>query len=401
MGRLNPGRLAAVRVLVSVERGHHAEDLLADLAPPDAADRGLAWHLSLGVLRRRGTLDAALAPLVSRPLASLDPAALAALRVGLFEIALSRTPLHAAVDQAVEACRAAGAPRAAGFVNAVLRRAARIPLPDDIWMDLPDWLSERWADYGPWVAQMRDPAPLCGVLRTPGATPEGLETAPATAGGEPVQDAFVVLHPQGPVDRLAGFAEGAWWVMDPSSARIADLAWEAAGQATPRVLDACAAPGGKTLRLAARGALVVACDGAADRLARVEEGRARVGLEGIELRHHDWLEGPIEGLEPCDVVLVDAPCSGLGTVRRHPEIRWLRRPSDPAAMALRQLPILRAAATHVAPGGALVYAVCSPMREEGEGVVTQLDGWTVERQWASVPPSGDEDAFQGFVLRRR
>lgn len=401
MSLVNPGRLAAVRALIQIDRGAHADDALAVLVPPDPADRGLAWHLVLGVLRRRGALDALIEQLAKRKISSLDPAPLAALRVGLYEILLSRTATHAAVDQAVEACRAAGGGRASGFVNAILRKGSTAQLSDDPWLDLPPWLRERFAGYGAWIARCRDAAPLCGVVRPGDPLPEGLAVAPAMAGGQVVPDTFVVQDPRGQVERLPGFADGRWWVMDPASVAVADLVLDALGQGRgARVLDACSAPGGKSFRLATRGASVLAVDHSAARLARLREGAARLKLE-IPTRQHDWLDGPMPGAEQFDAVLVDAPCTGLGTVRRHPEIRWLRLPSDPAAMALRQLPILRAAATHVAPGGALIYAVCSPMPEEGPGVVSELTGWAVERAWSSVPPTGDEDAFQAFVLRQR
>ncbi|MEC8425319.1 MAG: RsmB/NOP family class I SAM-dependent RNA methyltransferase, partial [Myxococcota bacterium] len=198
---------------------------------------------------------------------------------------------------------------------------------------------------------------------------------------------------------MAGFAEGRWWVMDPAAAAVADLAVGAAAGPAPRILDACAAPGGKSLRMASRGSGVVAVDQSATRLARVKEASIRTGLP-VETVQHDWLKGPQPDLGKFDVVLVDAPCTGLGTIRRHPEIKWRRLPTDPAAMALRQRMILGAASQHVVPGGALVYAVCSPMEEEGEPVVASLQGWHVRDRLATFPPAGDEDAFQAFVLER-
>ncbi|HCH66299.1 MAG TPA: hypothetical protein DFR83_26075, partial [Deltaproteobacteria bacterium] len=167
------------------------------------------------------------------------------------------------------------------------------------------------------------------------------------------------------------------------------------------VLDACAAPGGKTLRLATRGHSVQAVDLEPHRLSLVEEGSCRVGIaDRITTREHDWLTGPL----PCGTqfagVLVDAPCTALGIVRRHPEIRWRRLVSDPPAMAIRQREILKNAAVHVAEGGVLVYSVCSPLSEEGAGVVASLDGFRTRHAWSSAPPVGDEDAFQAFVLER-
>jgi 16S rRNA (cytosine967-C5)-methyltransferase len=171
------------------------------------------------------------------------------------------------------------------------------------------------------------------------------------------------------------------------------------------VLDACAAPGGKAFRLASRGATVLGVDLDEARLARVAEGARRLGL-AVDLRVHDWEAGPPPDLVAAfDVVVVDAPCSGLGTLRRHPEIRWRRQPEDLTRNAVRQGAILAAAASCLAPGGTLVYAVCSPEPEEGEAVV---DAFLADRadleldtRWTSVPPAGDEDAFQAARLVRR
>ncbi len=393
--RLNPGRLAAGRALLAVERGAHAEDLLAELAPEQDSDRRLAWHLALGVLRRVGSLDAVLARVAGRPVHKIDPPARAALRLGLFELHHSRTADHAAVDQAVELCRTLGGGRATGFVNAVLRKAGKLPLPTDPWLEVPPWLRKRLEPtFSPWVARFADAPPLCGVWRD--APVADLDTVPARAAGVEVPGAFQVVDTAGAVDALPGFAEGAWWVMDPAAVAVADLVQAAPGQ---RVLDACAAPGGKSLRLASQGADVVAVDLEPHRLALVDQSAARTGL-AVQTLAHDWLSGPAPDLGLFDAVLVDAPCTGLGTLRRHPEIRWRRQPTDPAAMALRQRRILAAAAQHVAPGGRLVYAVCSPMPEEGQAVADSLRGWTVQQRWATAPPLDEEDAFSAFVLQR-
>ena len=392
MSRLNPGRLAAGRALIAVERGGHAEDLLAELAPSSPADRALAWHLALGVLRRQGALDAALKPTLSRAIRKLDPAPRIALRIGLFEAKLSRTPLHAAVDQAVELTRRLGGGRASGLVNAVLRKAAKRPLSDDPALDLPPWLAERWSDWPDWLRRLRDPARICVVTPDRSAPPE-LSVAPAEAGGQSVPGAWWVSGTRGAVEDWPGFSEGRWWVMDPSAAAVADLC------VGPTVLDACAAPGGKSFRLASAGHTVAAVDLEPHRLQRLTDSAQRLGI-AISTRSHDWLTGPCEALGQFDTVLVDAPCTGLGVVRRHPEIRWRRLATDPAAMAMRQRRIVTAAASHVREGGRLVYAVCSPMPEEGMGVVERLSGWRLDAALQLCPPAGDEDAFQAFVLTR-
>lgn len=406
MKQVSPGRLAAIRALTQVEQGAHAEEALAESYVSDSGQRALALHLAMGVLRRRGALDQTLAQHSRRGVDALDPIIRATLRVGLFDALMSRIRPEAAVDQAVEACRALQQPQATSFVNAVLRKAVLQGISEDPWLDLPPWLARRWAGWDGWVRRLRDLAPICGVSREAGWLPPAeLDPQPVRAGGRLVPDAFALGATRGAVEKLPGFAEGHWWVMDPSAASVADLVLEAlgegrGGEGTATVLDACAAPGGKALRLASRGLEVMAVDQSEHRLVRVRENIARTGLP-VRCRQHDWLTGPVPDLDLYDAVLVDAPCTGLGIIRRHPEIRWLRLPSDPAAMALRQLPVLTAASHHVAPGGALIYAVCSPMPEEGRGVVDALAGWKVEREWSSVPPQDDEDAFQAFILRRK
>ena len=395
--RVNPARVAAARVLIGVEDGAHSNDLLEQLAPR-GRDRGLTWHLVLGVLRLQGRLDTALAPFIRRGIDRLDPGVRMVLRIGTFELQHSRTQDHAAVHQAVDLARVIGMGRASGLVNAVLRKVSRAGVPADPYLDLPDWLQQRFADWPEWVARMAQPSVVCGVWRDAATPVPDLATGPAQAGGEDIPGAFVVAAGEGSIAERPGFAEGAWWVMDPSSVAVADLLHQAIPDGAA-VLDACAAPGGKSLRLATQGHRVLATDLEPTRLARVDEAARRVGVD-VSTQAHDWLTGQLPGGPLFAGVLVDAPCSALGIVRRHPEIRWRRLSSDPAAMSIRQRRILRAAAQHVAPGGALVYSVCSPFPEEGRDVVSGLDGFKVERAWSTAPPVGDEDAFQAFVLRR-
>jgi 16S rRNA (cytosine967-C5)-methyltransferase len=394
--RANPGRVAAVHVLIAVEEGQHAEQMLAELAPPPGPDRGLAWNLVLGVLRRQGALDALLGPRLSQGVSGLDPTVRAVLRAGLYDAKLTRTPPHAAVHQAVEVAKAVGAVRASRLVNAVLRRASGDPISDDPWLDLPPWLAERWKDWGPWVERLQTAPAICIAAQRP--LSEDLLVAPVTLGENTLSGAYSLQGRTGRLEGLAGFEAGDWWVMDPAAVAVADLVASTL-PAGGTVLDACAAPGGKSFRLHAAGFDVLAVDQDGRRMSLFTENAKRLGMD-IKTRIHLWGGSQAAEIGTFDTVFVDAPCTGLGTVRRHPEIRWRCLKSDPAAMAIRQIAILKAAAEHVGPGGALVYAVCSPEAEEGTGVVTRLPGWRVESEWSSAPPTGDEDAHQAFVLRR-
>ncbi|MEC8193245.1 MAG: transcription antitermination factor NusB [Myxococcota bacterium] len=393
MSKVNPGRLAALKTLIAVERGDHAEDRLAELAPPTGPDRGLSWHLALGTLRWQGAIDHVLGPLLSRPLARLDPAVRCALRMGTFEAHMSNAPARAVVHQTVEAVKRVGMRRASGMVNAVLRKSVEAPLSPDPSLQLPPWLALRWGGHTEWLARIRKPAPLCIA----GSNLEDLALQPATLQGGIMKDLWVLPSGSGAVTGVDGFDDGRFWVMDAAAAKVAD----AVVAATPKggtVLDACAAPGGKTFRMTAAGLAVTSVDLSAERMQRLQHNASRLGIR-VQTAVHDWLTGPLIGEQRYDSVLVDAPCTGLGTVRRHPEIIWRRQPGDPAAMSIAQRAILANAAKHVKPGGRLVYAVCSMEPEEGTEVATHLDGWSVEHRWASVPPAADEDGFQLFVLR--
>jgi 16S rRNA (cytosine967-C5)-methyltransferase len=397
---------------MAVEEGAHAEDVLADVAPQHDADRGLAWHLTLGVLRRRGEVDAMLRTALRQPLGELDPEVRAALRIGAFERMFSRTPAHAAVDQAVEVAVALGAGRARGLVNAVMRRA-KVPeahTPADA-LNHPAWLIQRWTErYGEeatrrWCEANSTPPPLVIATKDPeGAwtqamVDEGVSLHPVTVGDVALDNAFRLEGATGRVDQLPGFEEGAWWVQDAASIFMSDLVPAGAG----RVLDACAAPGGKSFRLAARGATVFAADVSERRLEKMGQSVRRLGLS-VRYRQHDWTISSLDDASDFDAVIVDAPCTGLGVVRRHPEIRWRRGPFDPAGAAERQRLILKRSACHVRPGGVLVYVVCSPEPEEGAEVVDWFvkhhPEFTVEETRYTAPPTADEDAFYGVRMRR-
>lgn len=406
MERVNPGRVAAVRALVAVDRGEHVEDALGpSIDGLSAEDRSLAWFLALGALRRRAHVDAALRPHLNRPIGGLDPEVRAALRIGAFEKLYARTAPHAVVHQAVEAAAAVGAGRAKGFVNAVLRRVAPVEgLSVAEQVDHPHWLVTRWITrYGEaaalaWCRDNGEPPPLFVVSADPtyadALVAAGLTATPAVIAGEVVDRCWQVGGAHG-VPALPGYAEGRFWVQDAASVAVADLVPDGP------VLDACAAPGGKSFRLRARGFEVLAVDHSRARLGTLEANAKRLGVD-LPTRVHDWTKGPMDATFRS--VLVDAPCSGLGTVRRHPEVRWRRQPEELPGLAERQRKILDNAARSVAPGGTLVYAVCSPEPEEGPAVVDGFlaanPGFRRAGQRSTAPPKAGEDAFFGVRLER-
>ncbi|MFK7931847.1 MAG: RsmB/NOP family class I SAM-dependent RNA methyltransferase [Myxococcota bacterium] len=410
---MSAGRVAAARALVAVDSGSHVEDVLARSAPADPRDRAHAWFLAMGVLRHRGQVDAALRAHVSQPIGGLDAEVRAALRLGCFEKLFGRAGDHAAVNEAVEVVKALGSGRAKGLVNAVLRRVQAVEnLPPHDALNHPAWLMSRWVDrYGQeathaWCQSNSEPAPLAVVdngldpqwidaMRDAGLNPTAVELA-----GGPLRGVWRIDGSDGGVPELPGFHDGAFWVQDPSAVAVADLVGAKAGD---RVLDACAAPGGKTFRLLSSGAVVTAVDSQGNRLPRLREGLARLQRQAT-VRHHDWTQGELPDVDPFDAVLVDAPCTGLGTVRRHPEIRWRRQISDILSMPLVQGPILQSASRHVRPGGVLVYAVCSPEPEEGSAIVTGFlaknADFSLERELNFAPPKNHEDAHYAARLVR-
>jgi 16S rRNA (cytosine967-C5)-methyltransferase len=394
---------------MGVDEGCFADEGLVAHAPKGAEDRGLAWFLALGVLRNRSHVDASLRAHLRQPIGSLDSGVRATLRVGAFEKLYARTPPHAVVNEAVEVCKVIGKGHARGLVNAVLRKVAEPQgLSEAQQHDQPAWLWERWKGrYGAeaaskWAKQNHETPPLVLVAADPSFDPSCLaesdrQVEPVHLRGAVIHGAFRVKGHKGPVDPLLDHPSGSCWVQDAAAIAVADFGCVTPGQ---RVLDACAAPGGKSFRMASQGAQVVAVDRAEERLDLVREGALRLGFK-MDCQLHTWGEDPWEG--PCDfdLVLVDAPCSGLGTVGRHPEIRWLRAPEDLAFCAARQQAILESASAALKSGGHLVYAVCSGEPEEGDAVVRAFTEsnprFELLETWTSAPPEGVEDGH--FVAK--
>ena len=339
------------------------------LALPDR-DRALARRVTATVLRRLGTLRGLIGQFLERGVPAEAPRVETILLAGAAQILWLDVPDHAAVDLAVrlaQADRRAG--RYAGLVNAVLRRVARegqaqLAEVDPVALDTPAWLLDRWrAAYGNDTAGAiarangEEPALDLTVRSEP-------ESWAARLRGRVMPTGTVRTIPHGPVSLLPGYAEGAWWVQDAAAALPARMLGDIAGRS---VADLCAAPGGKTLQLALAGAAVTAVERSAVRLARVQENLDRLGL-GATLVHADAAEW---GGGPFDAVLLDAPCFSTGTIRRHPDIPWLKQEADLAALIALQQRLLDAATTLLKPGGILVYCTCSLEPEEG---VLQIDG---------------------------
>ncbi|NCG17748.1 MAG: hypothetical protein GWP91_01880, partial [Rhodobacterales bacterium] len=411
MARANPGRCAAVRALVAIETGQFAEDALAQTLPKEGRDRELGWFLAMGVLRHRNQVDAAIRPFLRQPLGGLEAPVRGVLRVGAFEKLFARTKPHAVVSQGVEVARKVGAGRASGLVNAVLRK---VKAPEKMSridrLDHPAWLVSRWdRRYGEeatdaWCLANGELPPLVIISNSDEVlstwSEAGLTAEPVKIAGKVVQNAWCIEGHKGPIPNLPGWDNARLWVQDAAAVAVAGLCGDVDGK---RVLDACAAPGGKSFRIASRGGQVLAVDRDDGRLDRVRESASRLKFE-IVCRVHDWSDGAMEGTELFDVVLVDAPCSGIGTLRRRPEIRWRRHAHDLIKAAARQSDVLNNASVHVAVGGTLVYAVCSPEPEEGTEVVDAFlkifPNFKRVHKLDTAPPQTGEDAHQGFVLQR-
>jgi 16S rRNA (cytosine967-C5)-methyltransferase len=387
-------RLAWSMVAEVLKRPAPLDDVFEELAagaglePRDAA---LARAIATVAFRRLGTIRAALAERLDKGLPR-DARLLNLLTVGAAQILFLDVPDHAAVDTAV---RLAGSDRAlkpmSGLVNAVLRRVARerdaILRDDDAFRDTPEWLHRRWrAHYGP------EAAAIAAAHRSSASVDLTVKTDPAEwaerLGGLVLPTGSVRLLARTAIRDLEGYAEGAWWVQDAAAALPARLLNPSAGE---RIADLCAAPGGKTAQLAAAGADVLAVDRSAKRLKRLAENLARLGLQA-ETRAVDATA--LEG-ETFDAILLDAPCSATGTIRRHPDVAWTKSAADLDKLAGLQRRLLDTAARLVRPGGRLVYCTCSLEPEEGED---QAEAFLARHPgFERVPVRPEEIPLEGVV----
>jgi 16S rRNA (cytosine967-C5)-methyltransferase len=346
-----PARAAALDLLTAAlsRRAGLDEGLnhpaLAALAP---RDRAFARALVMATLRRLGPIDTALQARLKKP---PPDRVVNILRLGAAQLLVLKTPAHAAVGSTVDLADADKASRPLkGLVNAVLRGLTREP-PE---VDDPDYLAPSWL-YARWRSAFGEveARAVAALIAEEPATDVTLK-----ATGESVR-----MELKGEVSAWPGFDAGEWWVQDASAAVPARLLDVKPGQTA---LDLCAAPGGKTLQLAAAGAQVTAVDKSPGRMKRVAENLARTGLsaETVVADAAEWKDG-----RTFDAVLLDAPCSATGTFRRHPDVLWVASPRDIPTLASLQARLLDSAARRVKPGGRLVYCVCSLEPEEGEGQV--------------------------------
>ena len=343
---------------------------LPKLAP---RDRGFTRLLAATVLRRLGQIDAAIDHCLDRPLKRKDRTLRHILRLGAVQLLFLGTPAHAAVSTSLGLARGPRLAGQRGLLNAVLRRLARegeglSAAQDAARLNVPAWLWEAWcAAYGETATRAIAAAHLAEPPLDLTCKAEDGEDwvrrldATRLAGGS-----LRLTGGQGDVARLPGYAEGAWWVQDAAAAVPARLLRDVAGRT---VIDLCAAPGGKTAQLAAAGATVIAVERAVNRLKRLEENLQRLGLGAATVAADAAAWQPPQ---PADAVLLDAPCSATGTLRRHPDIAWLKDPDQIAGLTEAQDRLLDAAVTMLKPGGLLVYAVCSLQPEEGPERIAAL-----------------------------
>lgn len=348
-------------------------------------DRNFVRLMLITALRRLGQINALLAGMLEKPLSGRTNDVMHALRLGAAQLLWLKTPPHAAVHAMVDTVAEIGHPNMKGLVNVVLKRVASegegiIAGQDPARLSVPDWIYDTWRKaYGEQnmrlMATPRDnPVPLdLTVKNNPEKWAEIL-------GGTVLATGSVRLEQTGRVEQLAGYDEGEWWVQDAAASLPVKLLGNVQGKT---VYDLCAAPGGKTAQLAAKGATVTAVDKSKRRLEILQSNmeRLKLAVEMVESDILRWRPSVIP-----DIVLLDAPCSATGTLRRHPEVVWHRSRDDIAELADLQRKMLNRASNLIKKGGRILYCVCSLQPEEGEEQIEKF--LSVRAEFSLVPASG-------------
>ena len=383
-------RKAIIRALLKLEDSGTAEgdswgqELLGK-------ERGLGQFLLFGVLREMGRLDVMLNKHSKKPMKEQEPVIRMILRLGAFELKFSRAPVHACIDQAVRLTKLHEQPFASGFVNAVLRKVHNTEVPKDKSANVPPFIRERVSqrlsaeEFSQWAHWIGEPASITIATKDGKPPPFAAQLCPWE-----FEHPLYIAQEEGNPSTWPEYEEGTWWVMSPSSAMVVELlAREVPKEkrAGIRVLDACAAPGSKSMRLHQYGFSVLACDRSKKRLRTFATNCERMGFD-IPSHRVNWL-GNVTVEDVFDVVLLDAPCSGLGVLRRHPEIRWRRTPQDITVNSIIQKQLIDVLYPMVKDGGLFVYSVCSFFEEE-RGQAPQESQCLVS--WETPLESG-EDAF--------
>jgi 16S rRNA (cytosine967-C5)-methyltransferase len=348
------------------------DNAFAKLSP---RDRAFAYNLVLVVLRHCGTLDALLDQCLDRPKDLREHDLRQLLRLGAAQLLYLETPPHAAIDTCLHVADARRLTRAKGLINAVLRKVsrdgkdilARLDQPD---LDTPEWLWQGWeehygVDRAAAIATAHKVEPGLDIsLKDPTTLEHWAEELEATI----LPNGSLRRPTGGAIDKLPGYDAGAWWVQDAAASLPARMfGTDLSGK---KIGDLCAAPGGKTAQLAAAGADVIALDRSAERLERLYENVKRMGFDNVKTITANAKHWQPETL--LDGVLLDAPCSATGTIRRHPDVPWLKTPDDVDSLAEQQAELLAQAIDMVKPGGTLVYCTCSLEPMEGEAQIERL-----------------------------
>ncbi|MBF0448872.1 MAG: 16S rRNA (cytosine(967)-C(5))-methyltransferase RsmB [Magnetococcales bacterium] len=411
----NP-RLSAVEAVIRVTRDGLPLALGEEADLFDPRDRGLAFEIAFGTIRHLSLLDKILDSCMARPLSKKRHFLRGVLRTGLYQVRYLRVPDRAAVNESVNLVKRSPEQAHSGFANAVLRKAisvdhqtvlAKVKNPIErlaLEYAHPAWLVERWlarADREQVIARLmanNRPPPL--TLRTNSLKIstdqllDQLSLVQAEAASN-TPEAILIAN-RGSVEGLPGFSEGWFAVQDQAAQWVSRFLDPQPGD---DILDACAAPGGKTAHLVALAqgqATVVAIEKYASRLQRLQENLNRLQIAGVSLHAGDAADSQWLGEKQFDRILIDAPCTGTGVIRRHPEIKWRRKPSDIDRMVKEQAAILDSVAQRLRPGGRLVYATCSVEPDENERQVERF--LSQNKNWRRLPITSQDDGINAACL---